>query len=70
MKFVVELEENLCKGCELCVQSCKRNVLAMAPHINALGYRPSAVVDPERCTGCKACAHVCPDAVVTIYQNA
>lgn len=70
MRFQLELNENHCKGCELCIQACKKHVLAIAGHINALGYRPTSVAAPEACTGCKACAMVCPDAVFTIYQLA
>jgi 2-oxoglutarate ferredoxin oxidoreductase subunit delta len=66
----LELNENHCKGCELCVQACPRDVLAMGSTINALGYRPASVVDPERCTGCKACALVCPEVAFTIWQVA
>lgn len=66
----LELNENLCKGCELCVKACPRDVLAMGNNINALGYKPAAVVDAERCTGCKACALVCPEVVFTIWQTA
>ncbi|HEY3364817.1 MAG TPA: 4Fe-4S binding protein [Symbiobacteriaceae bacterium] len=66
----LELNENLCKGCELCVQACPRDVLAMGGNINALGYKPAAVVDAGRCTGCKACALVCPEVVFTIWQTA
>lgn len=66
----LDLNENRCKGCELCVQACPRDVLAMGSNINALGYRPAAIVDAERCTGCKACALVCPEVCFTIWQVA
>lgn len=64
------LDENRCKGCELCVQACPRDVLSMGQHINALGYRPAAIVAADRCTGCKACALVCPEVAFAIYQSA
>ncbi|HLN60760.1 MAG TPA: 4Fe-4S binding protein [Symbiobacteriaceae bacterium] len=70
MRAKIELNEDRCKGCELCVQACPRDVLAMDTGINALGYRPAAVVDAERCTGCKACALVCPEVAFNIWQVA
>ncbi|MGE5672352.1 MAG: 4Fe-4S binding protein [Mycobacterium leprae] len=66
----LELDENQCKGCELCVKACKPQVLAMGSTINALGYRPASIVAAEKCTGCKACALVCPECVFTIWQSA
>lgn len=66
----LELNQNRCKGCELCVDACPRDVLAIGGQINALGYRPATVVQAEKCTGCKACALVCPEVVFSIYQSA
>lgn len=66
----LELNENRCKGCELCVTACPRDVLAMGSHINAQGYRPAITVAPDKCSGCKACALVCPEVVFAIYQSA
>lgn len=70
MRAKLEMNENHCKGCELCVQACPRDVLAMGSNINALGYRPASIVDPEKCTACKACALVCPEVCFTIWQVA
>lgn len=66
----LELNENRCKGCELCTLACPREVLVMGNHINTLGYRPAVAAMPQKCTGCKACALVCPEVVFTIYQMA
>lgn len=66
----LELEENRCKGCELCVAACPRAVLDMGSTVNALGYRPAAMIDPSRCTGCKACVLVCPEVAITLWQTA
>lgn len=70
MRGKIELNENRCKGCELCVDACKPKVLAMAAHINALGYKPASIAHLEKCTGCKACFFVCPEVVFTVFQAA
>jgi 2-oxoglutarate ferredoxin oxidoreductase subunit delta len=36
----VEIDEELCKGCELCTVSCPRHLLAIGSHFNTKGYRP------------------------------
>jgi len=38
--------------------------------LNARGYHPSALVDPDgNCTGCAICAVVCPDVCITVYRD-
>jgi 2-oxoglutarate ferredoxin oxidoreductase subunit delta len=62
------IAENLCKGCELCVGACPKQVLALdRGRINALGYHPIQLVDAGGCTSCAVCARVCPDAVFTVW---
>ena len=40
----VTINENLCKGCGLCVRACPKGVLALAKDkLNAKGYHPSVV---------------------------
>ena len=57
-----------CKGCELCMEACPQDSLAMSPRINAQGYH-YAVLVKDNCTGCVNCALVCPDAVITVYRE-
>ena len=63
--------EDRCKGCELCTTVCPQgDLVQMANHFNAKGYRPSVFVDPEgKCTGCTLCAMMCPDMVITVYRT-
>jgi 2-oxoglutarate ferredoxin oxidoreductase subunit delta len=38
-------------------------------HVNAKGYYPATLVDPEgKCTGCALCAVACPDVCITVYR--
>lgn len=63
------VNEEICKGCELCTTVCPYDLIHMADHYNAKGYRPAMLVDPEsRCTGCTLCAMICPDAVITVFR--
>ena len=66
----IEIEENRCKGCELCASVCPKELIHMADYFNARGYRPAQLVDPDHeCTGCTLCALVCPDVVITVYRQ-
>jgi 2-oxoglutarate ferredoxin oxidoreductase subunit delta len=65
------IAEDRCKGCELCIQACAPQVLALdRSRVNALGYNPIRAVAIERCTSCALCARVCPDCVFTVYAPA
>ena len=64
----IVVNENYCKGCEVCVTNCPQGVLALDhDHITAKGYHPAALI-AEGCTGCGICAIVCPDAAITVYR--
>jgi 2-oxoglutarate ferredoxin oxidoreductase subunit delta len=68
-KGKVTFDVETCKGCELCIEACPQESIALSPRINAQGYH-FAVLIKDNCTGCTNCALVCPDAVITVYREA
>ena len=64
----VDIRIDTCKGCELCVEACPQESLAMSKEINKIGYHYAVLVQ-DNCTGCVNCALVCPDAVITVYRT-
>jgi len=63
------IEKDRCKGCELCVNACPEDVLAMSSEINAKGYFVPSVEHPDDCTGCRYCLLVCPDTAIQIENK-
>jgi 2-oxoglutarate ferredoxin oxidoreductase subunit delta len=63
----VDIAEQLCKGCNLCVPACPESVLAMTTTLNEKGWPVVALVE-SGCTGCTMCALACPDGVFTVYR--
>lgn len=70
MRGAIRIDENRCKGCELCTYVCPKHVITMADYFTSRGYRPAQYVDPGGlCTGCLLCATICPDAAITVYRE-
>ena len=66
----VRIDAEECKGCGLCVRSCKPGVLHLAQHLNRYGYHP-AVYDGKGCNGCGLCFYACPEpGAITVYRRA
>lgn len=65
----VEINDERCKGCDLCVVACPCDVLMLQPkEVNNRGYHFAFAAHPDQCTGCGSCAMVCPDACITVYR--
>jgi 2-oxoglutarate ferredoxin oxidoreductase subunit delta len=66
----IVIDQEGCKGCELCTLVCPYDLIEIAEAYNSQGYRPATLVDPEnRCTGCTLCAMICPDAAITVFRE-
>jgi 2-oxoglutarate ferredoxin oxidoreductase subunit delta len=69
VRGAVEVDKEGCKGCNLCVEECPYDVLALHKEVNIRGYHYSYMVNPEACIGCANCALVCPDSCITVYRK-
>jgi 2-oxoglutarate ferredoxin oxidoreductase subunit delta len=56
----IEVREEECKGCGLCVDACPPRVMKLSERFNAHGYHP-AVYLGRGCTGCGVCFYACPE---------
>ncbi len=65
----VNIDEERCKGCTLCVDACPRDVLAMSERLNSAGYPVAEAVAESRCTACLYCVRVCPDVCFEILTD-
>ena len=64
-----QLRRERCKGCELCVAFCSLDCLEMEQGLNAIGYHPAHLADPDRCNGCGLCADMCPESAITVFRR-
>lgn len=60
--FAVEVNTKYCKGCEICVQFCPKDVLIVNDRQKA------EVQNVEACTGCISCEIYCPDFAIRVRE--
>lgn len=69
VKGAVDINEERCKGCDLCVVTCPCDVLSLQPkEVNNRGYHYAFAANADACIGCATCATVCPDGCITVYR--
>ncbi len=65
----VVIDTDRCKGCDLCVVGCPKDVLSLqGKEVNDRGYHFAYTVRPADCIGCANCAVVCPDGCIEVYR--
>jgi 2-oxoglutarate ferredoxin oxidoreductase subunit delta len=66
----IEISEEFCKGCALCVNFCPQKLIRIANHVSKKGYHPAEFFGAQgKCSGCTLCALICPDAAITVYRE-
>jgi len=66
----IEIREDECKGCGLCVLACPPEVVTLTNRLNARGYHPASYLG-SGCTGCGICFYACPEpGAITVYTLA
>lgn len=69
MKGYIEINQELCKGCQVCISFCPKAVISISDKVNSGGYQPAAFNKDGECTGCAVCALVCPEVAIEVYRD-
>ena len=67
MKRVL-IDQDRCKACEMCIEACNKDLLALSDGLNSKGYHPIAIHDEDTCTSCGLCGVVCPEGALEIHK--
>ena len=67
--IIILIDQDLCKGCDICVQVCKPGELKL---VDVADKWEGAVVkmnDPDNCTFCRLCEMQCPDFAIRVLRK-
>jgi 2-oxoglutarate ferredoxin oxidoreductase subunit delta len=65
---MIYINEDLCKGCFICVDCCPMNVYTPSKEINQKGVH-IPIPEIEKCVKCRLCTLMCPDQVISIEDD-
>jgi len=68
-KGYVEIDQEFCKGCQLCISFCPKGSIYVSENLNTAGYQPVAFNGSSKCTGCAICALVCPEVAIEVFRD-
>ena len=65
--FAVEIDQEWCKGCYICVDVCPvEGIFYIEQEVSDKGFRRVGAANMEKCTGCMLCELLCPDLAVFV----
>ena len=68
-QFKIFIDEDFCKGCNICVELCNLDVFDISEQINNKGYYVPIPARLENCNGCQICELSCPELSVILVEE-
>jgi 2-oxoglutarate ferredoxin oxidoreductase subunit delta len=66
---MIEVNDDWCKGCNICIERCPRNALEQSDRINKKGVRPPQLKKNNECNDCRLCELICPDLAINVIPD-
>ena len=66
---MIEVKEDWCKGCNICIDRCPVDALEESDKLNRRGIRPPQLKKDNDCNYCRLCELICPDLAVTVIPD-
>lgn len=68
-KWDVEINDDLCKGCEICIEFCPLTIFGSSEKLNRAGYYVPVILRPDACNGCRFCELLCPELAIVLAKR-
>ena len=65
----MEVREDWCKGCNICIDRCPVDALEESDKLNRRGVRPPKLKEKNECNFCRLCELICPDLAITVIPD-
>ena len=66
---MIEVKEDWCKGCNICIDRCPVEALEESDKLNKRGVRPPKLKEKNECNYCRLCELICPDLAISVFPN-
>ncbi len=66
---MIEVKEDWCKGCNICIDRCPVDALEESDKLNRRGVRPPKLKQENECNYCRYCELICPDLAITVIPE-
>ncbi|MCL2115922.1 MAG: ferredoxin family protein [Methanobrevibacter sp.] len=66
---MIIVNPDLCKGCDICIESCPRQVYAKSEELNKKGVCLPYLDNEEKCRKCHLCELLCPDQAIIVEEE-
>jgi 2-oxoglutarate ferredoxin oxidoreductase subunit delta len=66
---MIEVNEDWCKGCNICIERCPVAALEESDTLNKRGIRPPKLKKVNECNDCRLCELICPDMAIMVVRG-
>ena len=67
--MMIEVKDDWCKGCNLCIERCPVDALEESDRLNKKGIRPPQLKKENECNNCRLCELICPDFAIAVIPD-
>lgn len=66
---MIIINEDWCKGCNICIDRCPLGALEESDKLNRRGVRPPRLKEENDCNYCRLCELLCPDLALAVIPE-